>query len=441
MWLKNTPVYAYQETVNDWQPVGNVPVHTPGDGFASLAAYVSNHETGGHDLASGGPYRAELASTYTRTLHGSEYVETGMAYEYDTLGRRVAEIDQGMTVDGADLEVAGNVSKLLSYTDINDAFILNAVTSQTVLAGNGSVDDVAVNWLQRDLYLYDGAIQFTGQQPSIGNRTGTLRLERDSLGADSYVTTETTIYDTHGNTLSVTDARNATSTFTYDATKHLFQVSATNALSQSSTTTWDTGCQQPLTSTDANGQTTTLIYDAFCRPTRETNPLGGYVSTAYLDLGSQYQAIRTTRSSGIVPQDQNAAVSYEYIDGLGRVHLTATPGGGDATTTIYQKSEYDARGRLLRTSNPVDNSTPGSFATSFPADFTSFAYDILDRPVSTTYPDGSQDRTTYRTRNLPLSAGQLGASGAIAAKYAETEYEDAHCFDNDTTTLCSVECH
>ncbi|MDX8355827.1 toxin TcdB middle/N-terminal domain-containing protein, partial [Cognatiyoonia sp. IB215182] len=430
----------WQETTNEWRPVGSVPVHNPGDGFASRAAYVSNHETGGHELASGGPYRAKLLGSYTKTLHGDEYVETGVAYLPDQYGRRIQETDLGMTIDGVDPSEDGNISTRTQYVDNVELYILNTVRSELTYHGN-ALPNYTYNpdtWLTRNLYRYDSLADRA--PPTSGNLTSVRRYERNSSSNGyGYPVAETRTYDGFGNVLTVTDARGGTTTYEYDTVKYLFQTAEVNALGHRTETAWDTGCQQPTVITDANELQTTRLYDTHCRLIEEQDPAQGVRLISYFLPQGKYQNIETRTLSGSTVASDVYHHENQYIDGLGRTHMVAQSSdeGDLGTSRRYTKLVFDTRGRQVSVSIPLTIDEYHSSVGNL--DFnTRVEYDALDRSVRRLYPDGTKDETIYTTLELPLSAGQVGASSSLTAPHPQTVFRDAHCFDaGSSNTLCS----
>jgi RHS repeat-associated protein len=352
----------------------------------------------------------------------------------------VQETDLGMTLNGVDLDPNGNVSSGTVFADNTAEYLLALPATKYLTRGDDAFSAVPADWLQQEQYLYDLASDVSTQVPTQGNLTELRRLEF-TTGGFGYPTVEQRSYDAWGNVLSVTDAQNAVSTFTYDSTKHLFQMSSTNALSQSGSTTWDMGCQQPLTLTDANGQVTTRTYDAHCRMETETNPLGGETLVSYLDFGTAVQSVLTQTTSGSTVPGDEYSYQYAYFNGLGQSTHTATVGAqsGQADES-YLITEYDVRGRATAQSIPLDRTEfLAAQASGLAAGLrVQTSYDALDRPLEQTLPDGAEQTTSYTTRALPLSAGQDAASATITALYPETQTYDAHCFDDlAANTLCS----
>ena len=432
---------VWAETTNDWAAVGaeHNRVYNPNNPFAPLAATVSDPATGGRLLAAGGPYRSKLNSTFTRTRYGDSFVETGTAYQTDSYGRQFQATDLGMTLNGVDLDPNGNVSVRYTYHVNSDLYLLNLPLQKFTIRGQIWNWDDKGTWLARETYYYDGQTNWS-QPPVHGNLSWQRYLEWNTVpgGAVSYPTVERRNYDNWGNVTSITDARGAASTYAYEGAKHLFQIRATNALGHRTTTTWDQGCQQPLTVTDPNSQVTTRTYDALCRLLSETGPSGSRTDISYLDFGTPGQRIRTQSTSG--SSVAGGAYRYEvrHFDGLGQTYRTVSSGADTVWgNAINTHTSFDARGREVLVSNPMTLTQYQNNPTNL-ANSTQIFYDPLDRPRRRIYADGAEDRIEYQSRNTYLGAGQAGASWEIAAPFPQTIHRDAHCFDAASEeTLCS----
>jgi len=159
-----------------------------------------------------------------------------------------------------------------------------------------------------------------------------------------------------------------------------------------------------LTSTDANGLVSTFATDALGRTTQGKLPDGSYVNTAY-NACSSFSSVGATisPSTGIAvgacesgeymqvvstPFDstgvQSAAASYKFVDVLGREHRSVGMAFG-AADYIVSRSEYDAMGRLTRSSRPA----LGSVAYSS-LQWTTNSYDSVGRSIKAVDPTGTK---------------------------------------------------
>ena len=286
---------------------------------------------------------------------------TKLMYAYDgTYGNLTTAVNFG------DVDVSGDEVTTGNYYAPNPApyivGLLGASNQFVGLAASGTILTSVTN-------AYDGAAAWN-TPPVKGDKTkGTAWLNSENR---TVATTAT--FDAYGNVTSSTDPTGRMVTATYDATYHLFPITATNAASESTSTTWDYLCAAPLTTTDANGQLTTLSYDALCRPTGGTGPLGSFETRSYLDLGTGTQRARAETPGPDGANDWSEA----YFDGWGRTYRTIKR-GPSATKSIIVDLQFDQRGNLSGQTAPY-------YADEAPKS-TVFEYDGFNRLRTTTLPD------------------------------------------------------
>jgi YD repeat-containing protein len=145
-----------------------------------------------------------------------------------------------------------------------------------------------------------------------------------------------------------------TTRYTYDFRDR--QTSSTNALNQTTSTTYD-AIGNVLSITDASGNTTRYVYDALNRKTAETNALNLSRTFAYDAVGSLVKNV-----------DRNGRVRTFNYDAIGRqVSENWLDSSGSSIRQIT--SSYDAIGRLtlaLTQIQPTPTSTMPIIAYSLP---------------------------------------------------------------------------
>ncbi|MGA9705133.1 RHS repeat-associated core domain-containing protein, partial [Pseudomonas sp.] len=163
--------------------------------------------------------------------------------------------------------------------------------------------------------------------------------------------TSSASYNASGLVTQSVDPLGRTTNYSYDPNNgiDLLQVTQTNGSGQDvlSTMTYNS-LHEPLTAKDASGQTTTMTYNA------------------------QGQLLTRT----VVVNAQNQVTTMVY-DGNGYLQSVTGPVAG--ATTGYA---YDSFGRVHTVTD-----SEGYIVTT--------TYDNLDRPIATTYPDGTSDQTVY----------------------------------------------
>lgn len=154
------------------------------------------------------------------------------------------------------------------------------------------------------------------------------------------------------------------------------------------TTAYDFTSGLPLSTTDANNQTTTMDYAA-TDVLENTNPLQRLTKVTRADGGwTAYGYNDTPQNLFVLTRTALDASRYteatQYSDGLGRGWRGVQTEGA---TSIYSDVEYDATGRVWKTSNPYRDGDPVWTTTTF---------DALSRVKSvTTTADNAVVLTTY----------------------------------------------
>lgn len=198
-------------------------------------------------------------------------------------------------------------------------------------------------------------------------------------------------YDAAGNTISVTDPLGHTIATQFDSEYMSFAVTVTNPLGHEGTTQYDARYGVKTAETDVNGNTTEYEYDAFGRLKKVIAPDGSWLKEiVYNDTGdaaTQYVETRTADTSSMGYHYKRV-----YMDGLGREYRTLQKAYQSDTYLVDQvvDTEFDSKGRVSRKSLPY---LTGSYEET-PV-YTTYQYDVMNRPVRTDYPDGTHEEFTY----------------------------------------------
>ena len=213
--------------------------------------------------------------------------------------------------------------------------------------------------------------------------------------ANGYYVGTHSFYDQFGNVRKVRDGRgNDTETLYDDDYAFAYPTSVTTAVPDStgtygsdtafttSSTVYDFDTGLPTSATDANGQTTSMEYDdPLLRPTKVTAPNGQQTVTEY-GAGTSAATRYVKVSTQIDATDWK--VGYSWYDGLGR---TIKSQSVDSAGDVFVDTEYDAMGRVKRTTNP--------YRTGDTIYWTTPAYDDLGRTITVTTPDNAVVSTAY----------------------------------------------
>lgn len=228
-------------------------------------------------------------------------------------------------------------------------------------------------------------------------------------------------------------ARTSTTTYSNDGR---FPVISANALSQSETKVFDTRFGAVTKLTGPNGLATEWAYDGFGRKTLEKRADGNGTKWTYEYCGSvtvngasgtatcptiagAVGAFVITNTPVAGPIDiaagttgaQNGPIIKVYFDTLSREIRTETQGydgGSTASQAVYKDTEYDALGRINRSSQPY-------YAGAAPV-WTDFDYDVLGRQVSQSAPDDNNQPATTTVSYNGLTVSVTNAKGQITTK-------------------------
>jgi YD repeat-containing protein len=160
-----------------------------------------------------------------------------------------------------------------------------------------------------------------------------------------------------------------------------FPTTATNALNQSETRTFDPRFGGALSVTGPNALTTSWTYDKFSRKASESRADGTSTTWTYSFCGTapSYCGHSVTVAS------TGAPTSTTHHDRLNRAWRKEVQGFDG--TLVRTDTQFDALGRVYRTSQPY-------YATGTPV-WTTFTYDVLGRPSSQTNAIGGVTSKSY----------------------------------------------
>ena len=351
----------------------------------------SRTQTGYHNIlgSTSAPFFPKVLNTTTETCQGACTKQILSEFQYNATGGLTHEWHSG------ELGVASDRRTIVHTLGSNTTdWILNVPTKDEISRGISYYGDTPVLMAQTDSY-YDGttscATASTNQVPTKGHLTRTVRAFFN--GTSTHAAPETRMaYDNYGNVTCIRDANGNTSTVTYDSATQTFPLTSTSASPASLTTSTSyygvNGVAIPATGfygqvqsvTDPNGRVTTHEYDALGRRTKTTNPDGLFATTTY-----NYGAGQTVGTQHVLVTNSLGHSSASYFDGLGRgIRKTSTYTAGPTRET---KTEYNARGQVLRTSLP--------YFTGGTVYWQTMQYDALGRVKQVTNADNTISKSCY----------------------------------------------
>lgn len=329
------------------------------------------------------------------------------------------------TTFGYDSTLYGNLYQK-TYINNSDCNQGNCFTSETTILYNYDTSDWVVDLptsssttntppsgtaLTRAMSFTEGNGNGSGEpwqivtavvEPGAGDTT-TLNI---SYGYDNWGNLASTGY-------SGSQIESRSSSTTYDSNGE-FPVTTTNALSQSETWSIAPYPNQTNTLVDLNGLTTTWKTDTFGRPSNITKPDSSQVNVAYYycnqtppytcPTNGAFLAATTHTGPGGA---QNAPTTVVFYDSLGRVVAQDTQ-SFDGSNFNRVNTNYDTYGNVLKISRPhVAGST---------AKWIQYSYDVLGRVTDVLFPDSTDNKYTYDalTTTVTLDVGHLNETTTTA---------------------------
>jgi len=217
-----------------------------------------------------------------------------------------------------------------------------------------------------------------------------------------------------GTLASVTDARSAVTSYSYDAKGNMTGITPPAGVALKATMTVDTATSRTTSKLDGNQVTTSYTYDTLDRVKTLTYTKTGQttktITNTYDDIGNM-----TSLAEG------SATTSYGF-DPLNRVTSKQLPGGVGAITATF-----DGSGNLLSQSQGTDTT---SYAYDVANNLTTltlpgggtpvtFTYDNNDRRLTTTYPGNVTQTQAYdASGRLTSIVGKTGTTTRTSFAYS-----------------------
>lgn len=307
------------------------------------------------------PPRSVLAGEVRRTDYGpsGDSKTTSTTYAYDDYGNTTEKVAHGEVTFGG-VEILGDeLATSYTYEPDPESFLTSRLRRQDQ---HGETGDLLAS------------------EEHGHNASGDVTRVRQLVEPGRYVE-RATEYDSHGNPLSLTNARKGVTTLTYDA-DNLHVTTVGNPAVEVTSYTWQPLCGQLATSTDQSLQTTTFTYDALCREQRKDSPDGSFVIHSQVNLGDpqeQHSRVETPGTNG-------SQYVMEYFDGFGRVYRTRKRGPSPGQDIVSDLA-YDERGNVTATSEPYYEGEIGNEVR--------YEYDRYDRLTRKIHADGTETTTAY----------------------------------------------
>ena len=251
---------------------------------------------------------------------------------------------------------------------------------------------------RQNAYTYDSMGHVTGLTTLAGTpQAVTTTISYDPVLnlptsiSDSLGRTYSMSYDDNGHPISMTDAMNNVTTFTYNAQGQMIGLTDPNGVTESFG--YDPSGAQ-VTASDALGNTVTNLLDIAGRVVGRVDPFGNQSSTTYDEMNHPLQTIDALGD----------AEQYAY-DSLGNIQSITDPLGGVSTFG------YDNRNRPSSIQDPLNR-------------IASYAYDASGNPASVTDKRGQVTVYAYDGLNRVTFAG-FGANGGTYESTISYTYDSA----------------
>lgn len=359
---------GYTLTLRD----GSQETYTTTGSLASLSDRNGNHSTLTYDAstritkvtdAAGRVLQFNYDPVLTKQVDSIQDATGVLAtYTYDS-GSHLTSVTYA---DNSILHYSYDVNGLLLSVTDQQGKVLEAHTYDTLRRGLSSqqangVDALSVNYGSSEaegVTLTDSkgnnTLYVVGQQ--IGNRRYVTSIQ--GTGCDSCLgrNNQTFSYDGSGNRTTAVDPNGNQTSFQYDASGNVTQVSRiVNGVAQNLNFTYNT-FGEVLTSTDPLGKTTTYTYDSKGNLLTMKTPLGNTTTYSY-DSKGEVLTVKDPRSN---------VTTFTYTS----VGLLASAKDAQSNLTQFQ---YDAHGNRTAVIDALNHTT-------------SFVYDSRNRVTSVTYP-------------------------------------------------------
>jgi len=315
---------------------------------------------------------------------------TGMTYGYDTKGNVITYTDLG------DEGTEDDLSASITYHNVASQYIIGTPQSITV-KGNGTT--------------------YRRRESTINQTTGEVTQIRQYL-AEGEMAVHDMEYDVFGNLKKITRPKNSKDQrlsfdYVYDDQVYTYTVKVSNSYGYSSEASYDFRFGQVLSSKDLNGNQIQYELDDLGRVVKITGPYEKASGNGYT-LKFEYHpeaAVPWAWTKHFDPASpKNDLETSIFVDGLGRVLQTKKDAAiyqGENTADKEQmvvsgRVLFDAFGRTTKAYYPgaEDKGNTGVINLGFDAVTpTASTYDVLNRTLAVTLPDGATTSTAYSFEN------------------------------------------
>jgi YD repeat-containing protein len=299
------------------------------------------------------------------------------------------------------------------YKELQDAHILNRVSSVDVRQGSDS--GARLRFRQATYDSHGNMLTYEVFADAAGTKVDKMTLVPDSTGFVESYTDDSSGYSVN---------------YTPEPQTYLFAKTTIDSFKLNSSAKYDPGFQLPTKQVDENGQEIDDGYDVFGRLSTVQGPYELAAGVNSLSVAYDLTACQTmvtpdpaktpppppppctapdsvtTTNTAVVPGSKTQSTSIRtaiFVDGLGRPIQTQMDAAvrGSVGRTISGKVEFDTSGHMIEIGLPsfASGTTISIVNTTLPADpkyYTSWQYDLLDRPLQITEPGSRTTKFAYQ---------------------------------------------
>ncbi|MBD1556275.1 hypothetical protein HC752_04935 [Vibrio sp. S9_S30] len=328
----------------------------------------------------------QLVTTETFFYEGTENAEkqTRIDYQYDGYGNVVVQTDHG------DVGTSDDWTATVVYHELVSDWIVSA---------------------PRSIVLRDAAGNVLRQREADINVQGSVEQVRVYADATTALTTDIT-YDIYGNLATVTRPENHKGeryalTYVMDDAVQTYVASVTDSFGYTSSSTYDYRFGATLSNTDTNTQQIHFTLDAKGRIETVAAPYEIENGVTTIDFAYFPDAAVPYATTAHFDEGKSDTIdTVTFVDGLMRVIQTkkdmaidnGQTGQGTAMMVASGRVHFDAFGRDIAQWYPVEEATGtlGNFNSQYDTvNPTRKSYDVLNRVLVTTLPDGNALTNTY----------------------------------------------
>jgi len=328
-----------------------------------------------------------LLKTEKRFYEGQPTVglQTAMTYEYDLVGNVVYHTDSG---DGSPEDLIQ--AQIAYHPSPPSIYLLSSPASIRVITAQGEL-----RHRETDIDAFGNVTQI--RQFLDPNTAAIFDME----------------YDNYGNLTKMTRPANSLGqrlwfAMDYDSTVFTYATKVSDAYGYSSSSAYDFSFGQVLESTDMNGEKIRYFLDTKGRIETITGPYELAANKPYTILFEYHPEaiVPYAKTRNFDPEHEADIETYTFMDGLARpvqVKKTGALFVGNAADDqvkmiVSGRIKFDAFGRTTEQFYPI--SEPLGTETTLNTVYDDIApaitsYDVLDRPLTTTLPDGSETEIIY----------------------------------------------